>query len=207
MLKMKCVDSRVNVNTLALTSVQFTLATVQVPNLALTHTRRITVYEPTKEGSQSMYSKSRHCPFASVSTVTRGHHPSLVSLVRALGQNCGLMGSFPFPPIFPNVFSFFPLRSSFLNLCHICTRTANSRFLYQIKSCFPKNKFLCKESSAYSHFSSSLGKPTSSMNREVSTRFLLFVAFIHTTVLIYYTPVNKRDFNTCSSKNNFLKSL
>jgi hypothetical protein len=44
MLKVKCVDSRVNVNILASTSVPFTLTTVQVPNLAPTHTRRITVW-------------------------------------------------------------------------------------------------------------------------------------------------------------------
>jgi hypothetical protein len=43
LLKIKCVDSRVNVHILAATSVQFTLSTVQVPNLALTHTKRITV--------------------------------------------------------------------------------------------------------------------------------------------------------------------
>ncbi len=43
-LKIKCVDSRVNVHILASASVPFTLTTVQVPNLALTHTKRITVY-------------------------------------------------------------------------------------------------------------------------------------------------------------------
>ncbi len=43
MLKIKCVDSRVNVNILASTSVPFTLTTVQVPHLALTHRRWITV--------------------------------------------------------------------------------------------------------------------------------------------------------------------
>jgi hypothetical protein len=36
-LKIKCVDSRVNVHILALKSVPFTLTTVEVPNLALTH--------------------------------------------------------------------------------------------------------------------------------------------------------------------------
>ncbi len=40
---MKYVDSRVNVHNLASKSVPFTLTTVQVPNLALTHTKRITV--------------------------------------------------------------------------------------------------------------------------------------------------------------------
>ncbi len=44
LLKIKSVDSRVNVNILASTSVPFTLSTVQVPNLALTHKKRITVY-------------------------------------------------------------------------------------------------------------------------------------------------------------------
>jgi hypothetical protein len=44
LLKIKCVDSRVNVqHILASTSVPFTLMAVQVPNLALTHTKRITV--------------------------------------------------------------------------------------------------------------------------------------------------------------------
>ncbi len=43
LLKIKCVDSRVNVHILASTSVPFTLTTVQVPNLALTHAKRITV--------------------------------------------------------------------------------------------------------------------------------------------------------------------
>jgi hypothetical protein len=42
--KIKFLDSRVNVHILASKSVPFTLTTVQVPNLALTHTKRITVY-------------------------------------------------------------------------------------------------------------------------------------------------------------------
>ncbi len=42
-MKIKCVDSRVNVNIFALTSVPFILTTVQVPNLALTHKKWITV--------------------------------------------------------------------------------------------------------------------------------------------------------------------
>ncbi len=45
LLKIKCVGSRVNVHSLASTSVPFTLTTVQVPNLELTHTKRITVQE------------------------------------------------------------------------------------------------------------------------------------------------------------------
>jgi hypothetical protein len=43
LLKIKCVDSRVKVHILASTRVPFTLTTVQVPNLALTHTKLITV--------------------------------------------------------------------------------------------------------------------------------------------------------------------
>jgi len=43
LLEIKCVDSRVNVKIIASTSVQFTPTTVQVPNLAPTHTKRITV--------------------------------------------------------------------------------------------------------------------------------------------------------------------
>jgi hypothetical protein len=43
-LKIKCVDSRVNVHNLASTSVPVTLTTVQVPNLALTHKKWVTVY-------------------------------------------------------------------------------------------------------------------------------------------------------------------
>ncbi len=42
-MKIKCVDSRVNVNIFASTSVPFILTTVQVPNLALTHKKWITV--------------------------------------------------------------------------------------------------------------------------------------------------------------------
>jgi hypothetical protein len=44
LLKIKCVDSRVNLHILVAASVSFTLSTVQVPNLALTHMKRITVY-------------------------------------------------------------------------------------------------------------------------------------------------------------------
>jgi hypothetical protein len=44
-LKKKCVDSRVNVNIFASTSVPFILTTVQVPNLAITHKKWITVRE------------------------------------------------------------------------------------------------------------------------------------------------------------------
>jgi hypothetical protein len=41
----KCVDSRANVHISASTSVPFTLTMVQVPNLALTPMKRITVYK------------------------------------------------------------------------------------------------------------------------------------------------------------------
>ncbi len=44
LLKIKCVDSRLNVHILASESVPFILKTVQVPNLALTHTKQITVF-------------------------------------------------------------------------------------------------------------------------------------------------------------------
>jgi hypothetical protein len=44
LMKIKCVDSRVNVTILASTSVQFTPRMVQVPNLILSHTKRITVW-------------------------------------------------------------------------------------------------------------------------------------------------------------------
>ncbi len=44
LLKIKCVDSRVNTHIFASTSVPFTLTTVQVPNLTLTLTKRITVH-------------------------------------------------------------------------------------------------------------------------------------------------------------------
>ncbi len=40
LLKIKCVDSRVNVHIFASTTVSFKITTVQVPNLALTHTKR-----------------------------------------------------------------------------------------------------------------------------------------------------------------------
>ncbi len=43
LLKIKCVDSMVNVHILDSTSVPFTLMTVQVPNIALTLTKLITV--------------------------------------------------------------------------------------------------------------------------------------------------------------------
>jgi hypothetical protein len=44
LLNIKCVDSRVSVHILAPTSVSLTLTTVQVSNLALTRTKRITVH-------------------------------------------------------------------------------------------------------------------------------------------------------------------
>jgi hypothetical protein len=44
-LKIKCVDSIVNVHILDSTSVPFTLMTVQVPNIVLTHTKLITSEE------------------------------------------------------------------------------------------------------------------------------------------------------------------
>jgi hypothetical protein len=44
LLEIKSVDSRVTVDILAATNVPFTLSTVQVPNLALTHKKRITVH-------------------------------------------------------------------------------------------------------------------------------------------------------------------
>jgi hypothetical protein len=49
LLKIKCVDSRVNVHILASTCVPFTLTSMQVPNLALTDMKGITVYHSTAE--------------------------------------------------------------------------------------------------------------------------------------------------------------
>jgi hypothetical protein len=46
LLEIKCADSRVNVHILASTIVTFTLTAMQVPNLALTHKKRITVQVP-----------------------------------------------------------------------------------------------------------------------------------------------------------------
>jgi hypothetical protein len=43
LLNLKCAQSPLNVGILPSTSVPFTLTTVQVPNLALTYTKRITV--------------------------------------------------------------------------------------------------------------------------------------------------------------------
>ncbi len=43
-VEIKWVDSTVNVHILAFASVPFRLTTVQVPNLSLTHTKRITVH-------------------------------------------------------------------------------------------------------------------------------------------------------------------
>jgi hypothetical protein len=45
LLNLKCAQIRFNLRILSSTSVPFTLATVQVPNLALTHMKRITVRE------------------------------------------------------------------------------------------------------------------------------------------------------------------
>ncbi len=42
-LKLKCAHSPLNLRTLSSTSVSFTITSVQVPNLALTHMKRITV--------------------------------------------------------------------------------------------------------------------------------------------------------------------
>ncbi len=53
LLKIKCVDSRVNVHILASTSVPFTLTTVQVPNLALTHKKRITVLNRSQKSAEN----------------------------------------------------------------------------------------------------------------------------------------------------------
>ncbi len=55
LLKIKCVDSRVNVHILASTSEPFTLTTVQVPNLALTHKKRITVYVARRAGTITIF--------------------------------------------------------------------------------------------------------------------------------------------------------
>jgi hypothetical protein len=44
LLKLKCAHSPLNPRILSSTSVPFTLTMVQVPNLALTHTKQITVH-------------------------------------------------------------------------------------------------------------------------------------------------------------------
>ncbi len=59
LLKIKCVDSRVNVHILDSTSVPFTLTMVQVPNIALTHTKRITVQVPISANTLAVVGKSR----------------------------------------------------------------------------------------------------------------------------------------------------
>ncbi len=46
LLNLKCVHSPLNLRILSSTSVPFTLTTVQVPNLALPQTKRITVFQP-----------------------------------------------------------------------------------------------------------------------------------------------------------------
>ncbi len=62
-MKIKCVDSRVNVNIFASTSVPFILTTVQVPNLELTHKKWITVYigenRPTAEKQRQKLTNGR----------------------------------------------------------------------------------------------------------------------------------------------------
>ncbi len=45
LFKLNCAHSPLNLRVLSSTIVPFTLTTVQLPNLALTHTKRITVYQ------------------------------------------------------------------------------------------------------------------------------------------------------------------
>jgi hypothetical protein len=71
LLKIKCVDSRVNVHILASVSVPYTLTSVQVPNLALTHTKWITVYICLRNGvgntkERGIYEYMYFCPYSSV---------------------------------------------------------------------------------------------------------------------------------------------
>ncbi len=56
LLKLKCAHSPLNLRILYSSSVPFTLSTVQVPTLALTHKKRITVYErgPSLVGSSGL---------------------------------------------------------------------------------------------------------------------------------------------------------
>jgi hypothetical protein len=49
LLKLKCANSPLNQRTLSSTRFPFTLTTVQVPNLALTHTKRFTVWRVSAE--------------------------------------------------------------------------------------------------------------------------------------------------------------
>ncbi len=71
LLKLNCAYSPLNIRILSLTSVPLTLTTVQVPNLELTHKKRITVYNPRSsdygvhdptgslEGKSTLYSTYR----------------------------------------------------------------------------------------------------------------------------------------------------
>jgi hypothetical protein len=52
LLKLKCAHSPLNPRILSSASVSFTITTVQVPNLALTHTKRITVKASSAEDSK-----------------------------------------------------------------------------------------------------------------------------------------------------------
>ncbi len=61
MLKLKCAHSPLNPRVLSSTSVPFTLTTVQVPNLALTHTKQITVKQADRSWEYINLSQIHEC--------------------------------------------------------------------------------------------------------------------------------------------------
>jgi hypothetical protein len=92
LLKIKGVDSRLNVNFLDSTSVQFTPTTVQVPNLTLTHTKRMPVHTVTRP-----YEGFRHPDWIAPESTVRGREND--SLVRP-GYIHLQIPSFPVVPEF-----------------------------------------------------------------------------------------------------------
>ncbi len=59
-MKIKCVHSRVKVDNLASTRVPFTLTTVEVPNVALTHKKWIIVWGWKITNKNNIYYETKH---------------------------------------------------------------------------------------------------------------------------------------------------
>jgi hypothetical protein len=126
LLNINCVDSMVNTHILATTSVPFTLTPVQVPNLALTYTKRITVQPPAFHPMLFWLSNSKTftqwTPEVPASVQTSSQWPSDFLTARMPGMNF-LLTNQRFPS--DNLLAFwqpdFLLKTSWLSRTHTST--------------------------------------------------------------------------------------
>jgi hypothetical protein len=84
LLKLNCAHSPLNIRILSSTCVPFTLTTVQVPNLALTPKKRITVYTKGGRSQKRMSGPRESCDYLALQGTYRAVTRATVSVAPGL---------------------------------------------------------------------------------------------------------------------------